>query len=94
MEMFTPWICSIPLPGNKESDQMHSPCLEPESGIMGTAMDYFVDAIDAAHVRLKGDTHTHTHTLSLTLSLSHTHTHTHTHSHSLSLSQTQLDSVV
>ena len=66
VDVFTPWICCIHL--SRDSRHMQPPSLEPESGVMGTEMEYFVKSVQVAHSRLKGTcTRTYTHTCTCTL---------------------------
>ena len=52
MDVFGPWISSIPL--SSDGTQIQGPSLEPETGSMGIGMEYFVESIQIAHTCLKG----------------------------------------
>ena len=53
MDVFAPWTSSVQL--SSENTHPQSPCTDSESGIMGTAMEYFVESVHSAHNALKGD---------------------------------------
>ena len=52
VDVFAPWVSSVQM--SSDTSQPQPPCRDPESGIMGTVMEYFVESVQAAHNRLKG----------------------------------------
>ena len=52
VDVFGPWISSIPL--SSDGTVVQGPSLEPETGSLGTCVEYFVESILTTHTSLKG----------------------------------------
>ena len=61
VDVFGPWISSIPL--SSDCTVVQGPNLEPETGSLGTCVEYFVESIQTAHTSLKGVYNIYVHTV-------------------------------